>query len=337
MRKGIGSGWFVVAAVAACHSGSVNDSAPAEAGPTRSKVDSVEAGAFVHHRHLEGDGAVDPLCATLLKEEKIDESALKDEDKTSPGPRAKCFSTGTYAWMVRADRGDAGSSIRQTVLFAGPDGARGRSTSTVADVEWPPVLGRRAAMFDFDGDGVPEFFSLVTKDVRTFTPASRIFVTYKKGAIAPYPTGGAFLVDGLHDVDRDGRPDLRVSFDLGKRTTCAPTDEGRVEVELIARSLPDGKFSLTDPAALGYAVKRCRAMPTPDQLFTRAADPAQRDLSISAIACARMRGKSAEAVIADLNAACAPNADATKKCQGPCRHLPDALAAARFTPPVQLK
>ena len=81
-------------------------------------------------------------------------------------------------------------------------------------------------------------------------------------------------------------------------------------------------------------------MPAADTMFVPSIDPTvsdPRDLSLSYVACARLRGKSADAVVAELQAACGPNADATKKCAGPCRHLPDAIAVAKFAPPVQLK
>jgi hypothetical protein len=336
MRNTTASGVALLLLVSACHSAPTEKAAPPDAGVTTAQSETVPFGRRLAMRALR-DAGEDPLCTKLLEEEKLDASALREEDKTSPGPRVRCFPSGTFVWAIRADRVDAGSAIRQTILFASADGKRARLASKVDGVEWPPVLGHRATLYDFDGDGVPELFAIVAKDVRTYTPASRIFVTMKNQKIAPYPTGGSFQVDGLMDIDRDGRPDLRVSFDVGKRTVCAPTEEGRVEVELAAHSLPDGKFSLTDAAAVAFARKRCPAMPSADALFTPSFRPGgERDLSIQAVACERMRGKTADAVIADLHAACASSADAAKKCSGPCRHLPDAVAAARFSPPLHL-
>ena len=297
--------FLVVLVVAACDSPSAEKSAPSASAATTS-----------FHRHA-SDAGLDPLCATILQEEKVDVSQIR------------CYPAGKYAWAVRADQVPGG--IRQTILFAGTDGTRARLESNVTGVEWPPLFGRHGGAFDFDGDGVPELVATIAKDVRTFAPGSRIFVTMKKGAIAPYPTGGAYQVNGLVDVDHDGRPDLRVSFDLGKRTACAASDEGRVEIDFIAHSLPNGTFSLDDAVASGFAQKHCPAMPTADGMFTLS------DLSTTWVSCARMRGKSADAVIDELQKACAPNADATKKCQGPCRHLPDAIAVAKFAPPLQLK
>ena len=290
-----------------------------------------------------GDAAreapVDPLCAKVLAEEKLDASALKTDDRTRPGPRVLCVASPTVAWAVRVDPTDAGRSVRQTILFAGADGARARDVSTVANVEWPPLLGRRTAMYDFDGDGVPELFTVVPTDVRTFAPASRILVTYKGGKISPVPTGGGFLVDAVSDLDGDGRGDLRVSFELGKRTVCETGDEGQLTQEFEAHGLPGGKFSLTDEAAAAFAARRCPSMPGADTMFIPSMDPTRdpRDLSLQYVACSRLRGKSVDAVISELQTACAPNAEATKKCTGPCRHLPDALAVAKFAPPVQAK
>jgi len=332
MRK-----WLVsfILALAACHSDAIERQA-VEAGVA--SVAAAPSSAPIARRHQDvADAGVDPLCKTLLAEEKLDESALRD-DPASAGPRIRCMGDGAHAWAVRADKGDAGTSIRQTILYAGSDGTRARLASVVDGAEWPAVFGRHAAIFDFDNDGVPELVASISRDVRTFTPASRIFVTIKKGAIVPYPTGGSFLVDGVMDLDKDGRPDLRVSFALGKRTVCAKTDEGDVEVELAAHALPDGKLSLTDAVAASYAAKHCPSMPASDALFTPpVTGPDDRDLSLSTIACERMRGKSADAVVAEIKAACAPYADAAQKCSGPCRHAKDAIAVASFAPPLQLK
>ena len=301
--------FLFVLVVAACDSTSAEKSAPAPSA-------SAATTSFHRHARAEADAGMDPLCATVLQEEKVDASQLR------------CYPAGKYAWAVRADQMPGG--IRQTILFAGTDGARARLESNVTGLEWPPLFGRHGGAFDFDGDGVPELVATIAKDVKTFAPGSRIFVTMKKGAIAPYPTGN-YQVNGLVDVDHDGRPDLRVSFDLGQSTKCVPSDEGRVEVDFIAHSLPNGTFSLDDAVASGFAEKHCPAMPTADGMFTLS------DLSTTWVSCSRMRGKSTAAVIDELEKACAPNADATKKCTGPCRHLPDAIAVAKFTPPLQLK
>jgi hypothetical protein len=287
------------------------------------------------------DAGVDPLCAAILKTEKLDASAMQLDDRTSPGPRLLCVSTGRFAWAVRVDPPTPpATSVRQVVLFSSADGAHGRVESKLDKVDWPPPLARHTMMFDIDNDGVPEFFAPVPANVRTYEPASRIFVTFKKGAISPYPTGlgAGYLVDRVADVDGDGRPDLRVRFELGKRTVCQSAEDEPLRVELIAHGLKDGTFTLDDPMTWAEARRHCPAMPAPDAIFVASAQPAPdpRDLSMAYVSCSRMRGKPADAVIGELNAACKDSADAGK-CGGPCRHLADAIAVARFTPPLQLK
>ena len=342
----------ILAAPAACQSEKSEGApsappAPAEAGPApgaSSSTTTPSASATLAPGAAADGGAdagVDPLCAVILKAEKLDEGAMQLEDRTRPGPRLLCASTGRFAWAVRVDPpAPPGSSVRQVVIFSSADGAHGRTESTLAKIDWPPVLGRHTMMFDLDNDGVPEFFAPVPANIRTYEPASRIFVTFKKGAISPYPTGlgAGYLVDRVADIDGDGRPELRVRFELGKRTVCQPGEDEPLRVELVAHGLKDGTFTLDDPMTWAEAKRHCPAMPAPDAIFVASAPPAPdpRDLSMAYVSCARLRGKPADAVVAELNAACKDSADAGK-CGGPCRHLADAIAVARFTPPLQLR
>src|SRR5579884_4118846 len=132
---------FLIVFATACQS----ESSDNRAAPVQSTVAS-SASVAQHHRREAVDAGVDALCKTLLAEEKLDESALEDfgaerrslrkgelegrnpsndnEDRSRPGPRVRCMSTGTFAWAIRLDKADAGASIRQTLMFAGPDNAR---------------------------------------------------------------------------------------------------------------------------------------------------------------------------------------------------------------------
>lgn len=282
---------------------------------------------------------IDPMCQKILDEEKLDVGALAN-DTNAATPRVHCSSIASGTWALRVDPPEAGRAVRQTLVFARQDGTRARQVSILPDVEWPPALGRHTAMFDFDGDGSPEYFAIVPKDVKTFSPAVRNLVTYKNGKIAPYPVEKGYSVDGVADLDLDGRGDLKISYELGKRTACDPGEQGTsVTVELSAHGQAGGKFSVDDDGAAAYAAKKCPSMPAADAMFDPSmnlkADP--KDLSLSWVLCSRLRGKSADAVIAELQAACAAHADKTKQCLGPCRHLPDAIAVAKFTPPVKAK
>jgi len=65
------------------------------------------------------------------------------------------------------------------------------------------------------------------------------------------------------------------------------------------------------------------------------APPDPRDLSMSYVSCSRLRGKTTAALVSELEAACAGKVDPAKKCGGPCRHLADARAIAKFDPPMR--
>lgn len=335
----------VLLASTACQSGSSGGTggAPAAPGPTEAGAAAAASAAPpVSSVAPEGgtEAGIDPLCASILAAEKLDETATHLEDRTRSGPRLLCVSTGSFAWAVRLDPPAPGtSSVRQAVIFSSAAGVHARAESKLDKVEWPPVLGRHTIMFDIDNDGVPEFFTPVPANVRAYEPASRIFVTFKKGAMSPYPTGLAagYLVDRVADVDGDGRPDLRVRFELGKRTVCQPGEDEPLRVELVAHGLKDGTFTLDDPMTWAEARRHCPAMPAPDAILVTSAPPAPDpcNLSMAYVSCARLRGRPADAVIAELHAACEDSADAGK-CGGPCRHLGDAIAVARFTPPLQL-
>jgi hypothetical protein len=322
---------FITMTTAACRSVPTTDAAQATASAS---PESSGAGAAAPV----DAGSPDALCGAILASEKLDDSALHVEDLKRPGPRLLCLSTGRFAWAVRLDPPVApASAARQALVFASADGARGRLESTLPNLEWPPVLGRHTGMFDFDNDGVPELFALVPANVRTYEPASRILVTFKKGAIAPYPTGTGYVVDQVGDIDGDGRPDLKVAFELGTRTACQPGEEGALKVELVAHALKDGTFTLDDPMTWAMDGRSCPAMPASDSMFVASMPPSPpdpRDLSMGYASCSRLRGKPAKELIAELNAACTGKVGS--KCAGPCRHLADAIAVAKFDPPLHL-
>ncbi len=332
----------LLVAPTACQSGE-SGGAPAAPGPIEAGATAAASIApLASSTASEGgtEAGVDPLCASIREAEKLDETATQLEDRTRSGPRLLCVSTGSFAWAVRLDPPAPGtSSARQVVIFSSAAGAHGRAESKLDKVEWPPVLGRHTMMFDIDNDGVPEFFTPVPANVRAYEPASRIFVTFKKGTISPYPTGLAtgYLVDRVADVDGDGRPDLRVRFELGKRTVCQPGEDEPLRVELVAHGLKDGTFTLDDPMTWAEARRHCPTMPAAEAIFVPSAPPAPdpRDLSMVYVSCSRLRGKPTDTVVAELNAACKESADAGK-CGGPCRHLADAISIARFTPPLRL-
>ncbi|CAN5794791.1 hypothetical protein BH09MYX1_BH09MYX1_51490 [soil metagenome] len=124
-----------------------------------------------------------------------------------------------------------------------------------------------AKIFDFDGDGESEVYvrtRIGTKDAEQQSEGS--VVTWIGNKIAPYPGAADLAIDGIDDVDIDGRPDLL----LRTWKTQIADDKGfshpATTVRAVAHSLPDGTFSKKDAAAVAYLQKQCPAAPKLDGL-----------------------------------------------------------------------
>lgn len=220
----------------------------------------------------------------------------------------RCFPSAKGAWVLDtsgdvqplkadADHPEKGWEVRFSLAYVTPEGKLLRSKKSTHSV-W--VRGNEAqdfrviGLFDYDGDGVSELALLgdhhYGDEDRTET---RTMHTWKDGDAVPYPHAGfAFL--GLHDVDGDGRPDLRVPGAFSAERLCGMEGGIYRGPAQIARSLADGRFSADDDVA--KEVVRAQCGPAPKELVVKQGDaPAvDGDATVTRIACGLVYGASAD-------------------------------------------
>lgn len=151
--------------------------------------------------------------------------------------------------------------------------------------------------FDYDGDGSTEVVTArVESNNRTSPIVSLAIRTMRAGRVERYePAGGVPAFSGLVDFDRDGRPDLYQLF-------CTPFEQRSSGVTLygprcLAHARPDGTFSTDDAVAQSFVRAQCTAPPERLVVLDARSGSVDRDATLSAIACARFYGESAERAV----------------------------------------
>jgi len=128
------------------------------------------------------------------------------------------------------------------------------------------------ALFDWDGDGVPEYLHPVILTDPGSGGNAVVYAelwSYRAGKVVRVPQvpSGIRLV---RDVDDDGRPDLLLSPFQGKLSfgICFDVFDANhaesTEGLFAAHSLSDGSFTLTDQVAIDVAKNWCKAPPSSD-------------------------------------------------------------------------
>lgn len=214
---------------------------------------------------------VDQLgCATTAKSTwgfRID--AIKEVAPQLPGD--SCASFGSLVNLVRIDAsGSETSEIPNLFLFRKDDGG----AEAGAFYKYNHASGRFAIglvetkMFDWDGDGENEVFVKTRIGTSDFEEQSEgSIIAWQGGKMVPYPPAADLPIDGVEDVDGDGRPDLVLR--TWKTRLTDPTRTGTQpasNVRAAAHSLADGTFSKKDAAAVAYLQKQCPAAPNLDGL-----------------------------------------------------------------------
>jgi len=173
------------------------------------------------------------------------------------------------------------------------------------------------AVFDWDGDREPELFLNVSLALSAADVSAGCIWTYRDGRVQPFEPARNLNVVRTRDVDGDGRDDLEVSIGGGR---YLPRD-GYRQIEcntltLLAHSLQNGSFSLTDQVAVEYAKRSCKM---PGNALSTHVD----------VLCARVWGMNAQSIVRAIDRGCAK-----AKPESECDDIPamKRLATAEAVP-----
>jgi hypothetical protein len=159
----------------------------------------------------------------------------------------------------------------------------------------------RGSVFDFDGDGEPEFLVTIWKWIG---PNRGIFRgriwTYRRGVVRLYGPSQHLNVTDRKDIDGDGRDDIEVFVGGGSFVSRSESRWLVTEsLALFAHTLPNGKFSFTDDVAIDAAKKACKK-------------PGSIIASQVEVLCARVWGMSADAIERAVQRGCQKAAPGTE-------------------------
>jgi hypothetical protein len=285
--------------------------------------------------------AATSACDRLLHHEQLGIDSEKD-DMDQPDvtlPRFACDRTSGWAARWDPDTDAAAYSGAFTLL---------RESSSAGVVRWSvfadgsrPLWPASLDAYDFDHDGEPELIAALRTHAGARDPVFALgFVTFKSGRVEPYAPAIGMPIDRLEDIDHDGRPDLVLEYVVGRGHRCDWAVDGGGGpdiVTLVAHTLADGSFSLSDGVAQTQFAERygCTRAPSGTVHVSDGGSGADAPSIVEAsIVCARLWGVAADAVMGELDRVCAPYASQTRACRGPCRYVEDARQFARFEPPV---
>ncbi len=193
--------------------------------------------------------------------------------------------------------------------------------------------------YDFDGDGDDELLLLEGTSEHTGSGDFHGSLwTFKSGKIRRYPSAPPVIARPM-DVDCDGRPDLLTDAPfIGEENCSSYLHTSVMGPFLVAHSLKDGTFSMSDEVAIRQAREGCGEPPSPFKLDEEA-DQSPLE-ALARIRCARLWGKSTATLEREIRAACRPPGT-DDGCMvhhpGVCMEYQRMLEWARAKPPLVLR
>jgi len=214
----------------------------------------------------------------------------------------QCAARGNEAWVVRV----AQPSLRDEALTLAAtlsyERAGARTTVRLDPFSYRMFVHRWtsvSAVFDWDGDGTVEAVVHQNEWQHEADGSGAVrILRARNGALVPYAPAAAFApIQGVRDIDDDGRPDLLLPSPWHTIESCGPGPREVLGVERVAHALPDGTFTEADAVARGYLARRCETALREGVFAMDETSP-----ELLALACARRAGASAEGVVAALRA-----------------------------------
>ncbi len=242
-----------------------------------------------------------------------------------------------------------GFQAKWSLVHIAPDGAQTKAAPPSGAVtgEWnfaasvsdpstldPPVV------FDFDGDGDDEIGLVLHGHIHEGESWALAHLwTFREGALKRYTPAEAIRFDSFEDPDHDGRPDL-VGFgeyDVSYENCCSGFAFRATGPKLVAHSAKDGSFASGDAFAASFAKASCATAAKP---IATKGKPWEVEAVLLSVACARLEGRTAADVKAELDKAI-PRSRAKEACDMQTCQDPNTLRAAAdgfadLAPPVQL-
>jgi hypothetical protein len=245
----------------------------------------------------------------------------------------------TWGWRIASlavvRNGDTdfycATTFQLELLRQAPDAGPTLLAPEEAKYDWATQVDRRTltVLADYDGDGLDEVLAVHESHHHEGSPKSEARVlTFKKGAIVPYAPARGIVIDGVEDIDGDGRPDLltRGPYAKASRADAFGNAWPIAPIVFAAHARADGTFATADDAARARAHKSCPARPILPLLGD--------DSDALKIVCSRLWGVPTSALIAEIRTVCPNAAEAGVASWETCREWEDTLAA--IDPPFRL-
>jgi hypothetical protein len=177
-------------------------------------------------------------------------------------------------------------------------------------------------LFDYDGDGEPEIWTL---EIAEGAIAVGHLLTFRGGRVESFLRSGpdSAILDRRQDIDGDGRPDLIWHYDLPLADDCSDHGSEVQGPHFVAHASKAGGFAFDDPLARQYVRDWCPTLP-------------DRIESVTAVLCARLLGATSASLLEQLAGIAPTDCDALGSNHPLSHQAPAMREAAKLTLPFQL-
>jgi len=298
-------------------------------------------------------GPVHDACERLAKRGAKAEKDGPGEPLGMLSQAGKCFASPKGAWALDPSHAKAlepdessderGWEVHYELTYVTPEGRLVKGSPVVGEISMRSrdTLGVEIVeVFDYDGDGAAEIVVNEWSDYGGESHyESRSILTFRDGEVKPYAPATDLQIDGVVDVDRDGRPDLVLPGPFLISGPCGMDGQDFRAPPHVAHSLPSGAFSIDDAVAREAVRAQCGPMQRDLLLFEREAKGAylHNEETVRRITCARIYGMSPKEASDRVRARYPFRSDPKKEAMSPgdsgyCMSLKMLLDLAAQTP-----